>query len=140
MLRIIKPIFWTLLFLAALLGVDQLLVQVPPVHPAHEAVSIFYRDFRDRLIDLAFGEKRAEKESIEAVIDRQQQKKPPAKTTAKADAVKPAATEKPAASDKPAVPKPQRYLYADGKGELHFADSLEDIPDEYRGQAQPMGQ
>jgi hypothetical protein len=34
----------------------------------------------------------------------------------------------------------QRYLYSDGKGELHFTDSLDEVPDEYRGQAQPLGQ
>jgi len=50
--RLIKPIFWTLLFLAMLLVIDQFLVLVPPVHPAHEAVSKFYTDFRGRLIDL----------------------------------------------------------------------------------------
>mgnify|MGYP000284804688 CR=1 FL=1 len=25
------------------------------------------------------------------------------------------------------------------QGELHFADTLEEVPDKYRGQAQPMG-
>ena len=133
MLRLIKPLFWTLLFLAMLLAVDQLLVQVPPVHPAHAAVSDFYRDFRGRLIDLAFGEKREEPQSIEAVIEKQKVKKPAVKAAAKPSAEQPATT-------KPQGQKPQRYLYADNKGELHFADSLDDIPDEYRGQAQPMGQ
>lgn len=140
MLRIIKPLFWTLLFLVMLLAVDQLLVQVPPIHPAHAAVSQFYQDFRGRLIDLTFGDKDAAKPSIEAVIEKQQAKKPAAKAAPEPAAEKPAAVDAPLAADKPVVQKAQRYLYADGKGELHFADSLDDIPDEYRGQAQPMGQ
>jgi len=140
MLRIIKPLFWTALFLIMLLAVDQLLVQVPPVHPAHAAISNFYQDFRARLIDLTFGDKDADKPSIEAVIEQQQAKKPPAKAATKPAAEKPAVVDKPLAADKPEAQKLQRYLYADGKGELHFADSLDDIPDEFRGQAQPMGQ
>lgn len=125
MRKLIKPLFWTFLFLVMLLAIDQFLVQVPPVHPAHEAVVRFYRDFRSRLIDLAFGEKKAPPKSIEAVIEKQQQEDT-AKQGLKAQTKKPA--------------KKQRYLYSDGKGELHFADSLDEVPDEFRGQAQPLGQ
>jgi hypothetical protein len=134
MRRLIKPIFWTFLFLVMLLVIDQFFVQVPPVHPAHEAVSNFYRDFRGRLIDLTFGEKQAEPESVEAVIEKQQAAEKKTPTTATADK-KPAT---PAKSSPPA--KSQRYIYSDGKGELQFADSLEEVPDKYRGQAQPMGE
>ena len=56
--RLIKPLFWTFLFLVMMLVIDQFLVQVPPVHPAHATVSNFYQDFRSRLIDLTFGEKK----------------------------------------------------------------------------------
>ena len=70
--RLIKPIFWTFLFLVMMLVIDQVLVQVPPIHPAHAAVSNFYRDFRSRLIDLAFNEQKAAPKSIEAVIEKQQ--------------------------------------------------------------------
>ena len=133
--RMIKPIFWAFLFLVMMLAIDQLLVQVPPIHPAHAAVTNFYRDFRGRLIDLAFNEKKATPKSIEAVIGKQQKKQKPAAQK----------TEKPAQKQsqpttKPQAEKLQRYLYSDGKGELHFTDSLEEVPDEYRGQAQPMGQ
>ena len=69
--RLIKPIFWTFLFLVMMLMIDQFLVQVPPVHPAQAAVSHFYRDLRGRLIDLAFGDKKAAPESIEAVIEKE---------------------------------------------------------------------
>ena len=132
--RLIKPIFWTFLFLIMMLVIDQFLVQVPPVHPAHAAVSNFYRDFRGRLIDLAFNQQKAAPKSIEAVIEKQQkQPKPsPQKTTrASQEQTKPASTTK--------TENSQRYLYSDGKGELHFADSLNEVPDEYRDLAQPMG-
>jgi len=134
MRRLIKPIFWIFLFLVTLLVIDQFFVQVPPIHPAHEAVSNFYRDFRSRLINLTFGDKLAKPKSVEAVIEKQQ-------------AAEEKDTENLGASDKkPAIPtknsppvKSQRYIYSDGKGELHFADSLEEVPNKYRGQAQPMG-
>lgn len=133
--RLIKPIFWTFLFLAMLLAIDQFLVLVPPVHPAHEAVSTFYTDFRGRLIDLTFGEKRSEPESVEAVIEEQQAAEG---KVAPKDAA--ALGKKPASEAKSAPPEQaQRYIYSDGKGELHFADSLEEVPGQYRGQAQPMG-
>jgi hypothetical protein len=132
--RLIKPIFWTFLFLLMMIVIDQFLVQVPPVHPAHAAVSNFYQDFRSRLIDLTFGEKKATPKSVEAVIEKQQkdQKAPPQKVN------KPGQKQTEPAN-KLQLKKSQRYLYSDGKGELHFADSLEDVPDKYRGQAQPMG-
>jgi hypothetical protein len=129
MRRTIKPIFWTLLFLIMMLAIDQFFVQVPPVHPAHATVCDFYLDFRSRLIDLASGEKKALQKSIEAVIDTRQ---PDKKTAPK--------VKKPAVNSTKPVQKAQRYIYSDGKGELHFVDSLDEVPDKYRGQAQPMGQ
>lgn len=136
MSRPTKAIFWTVLFLIMMLAIDQFLVQVPPLHPAHAVVCDFYRDFRGRLIDLAFGEKKAAPKSIEAVIDKQQKKQPAAPQQAK----KTAPASVPAA---PITPPPTgtspRYLYSDGKGELHFVDSLDEVPDEFRGQAQPLG-
>ncbi len=130
--RLIKPIFWTFLFLVMMLVIDQVLVQVPPIHPAHAAVSNFYQDFRSRLADLAFGEKKAAPKSIEAVIEKKQKETAPKKT----ESTKKQQTKATAA---PQAQKGQRYIYSDGKGELHFADSLDDVPDEYRGLAQPMG-
>ena len=135
MRRLIKPIFWTFLFLVMMLAIDQFFVQVPPIHPAHAAVSNFYRDFRGRLFDLAFGERKAEPKSIEAIIDKQQQNQ----KDVKIGAVK-KADKKAEPSGKPQAKKTQRYIYSDGKGELHFADSLDEVPDKYRGQAQPIGQ
>ena len=132
MYRLIKPIFWTFLFLVMMLVIDQILVQVPPVHPAHAAVRNFYQDFRSRLTDLTFGEKKATPKSIEAVIAKQQKETAPKKT----GPTKEQQAENTAA---PQTQKAQRYIYSDGKGELNFADSLDDVPDEYRGLAQPMG-
>ena len=128
MRRLIKPLFWTFLFLLILLALDQFFVQVPPVHPAHATVSHFYRDFRGRLIDLTLGDRRTRPKSIEAVIDEQQ------KTQGM-----PVKKQAPTTSSLPAK-QAQRYIYSDGKGELHFAESLEEVQDQFRGQAQPMGQ
>jgi len=132
--RLIKPIFWGFLFLIMMLVIDQFLVQVPPVHPAHAAVTNFYRDFRGRLIDLASNERKSALKSIEAIIEKQQKSPKPApqKTTKTAQ-------EQAKPTSKPQAEKSQRYLYSDGKGQLHFADSLNEVPDEYRGLAQPMG-
>jgi hypothetical protein len=130
--RLIKPIFWTFLFLVMMLVIDQVLVQVPPIHPAHAAVSNFYQDFRSRLTDFALGAYEATPKSIEAVIAKQQKETTPKKT----EQTKELQAEATAA---PKTQKAQRYIYSDGEGELHFADSLDDVPDEYRGLAQPMG-
>jgi hypothetical protein len=131
MRKLIKPIFWTFLFLVMMLAIDQFFVQVPSLHPAHAVVRDFYRDFRERLIDLAFDEKKAAPKSIEAVIEKQQQKQE--STTKQTDKQQTPPAKKPKAETS------QRYVYSDGKGELHFTDSLDEVPDEYRGQAQPMG-
>jgi len=133
--RLIKPIFWGFLFLIMMLVIDQFLVQVPPVHPAHAAVTNFYRDFRGRLIDLAFSERKAAPKSIEAIIEKQQKSPKPAPKQSTKTAQK---KTKPASKSQ--VEKSQRYLYSDGKGQLHFADSLSEVPDEYRGLAQPLEQ
>ena len=132
MYRLIKPIFWTFLFLIMMLVIDQFLVQVAPIHPAHATVSNFYQDFRSRLTALAFGEKKATPKSIEAVIAKKQKETAPKKT----EQAKEHQAESTAA---PQAQKAQRYIYSDGKGELHFADSLDDVPDKYRRLAQPMG-
>lgn len=134
MYRLIKPIFWTFLFLAMMLVIDQILVQVPPVHPAHAVVSNFYRDFRGRLIDLAFNEQKRAPKSIEAVIEKQQKRQ----TDKPGKINKPTQLKTPSAKTKRPDQK-QRYLYSDDKGGLHFTDSLDEVPAQYRANAQPMG-
>lgn len=133
--RLIKPIFWSFLFLVMFLIIDQFLVQVPPVHPAHAATSNFYRDFRSRLINLLSDEKQAEPKSIEDVIEKQQG----TRETMPQKIKKPGQEQTRSASNLQEG-KSHRYLYSDSKGELHFTDSLDEVPDKYRGQAQPMGQ
>jgi hypothetical protein len=128
-LKAIKWLFWFLLFLVLLLAVDQFFVQVPPIYPAHVAVSRFYQDFRTRLFTLLTSEEQPpgsvkspeqgnKPQSIEAVIDHQQSK----------------------STDQPARQKSRRYLYSDADGELQFADSIDDVPLKYRAQAEPMGE
>lgn len=129
----IKPIFWTFLFLIMMLAIDQFFVQVPPVHPAHAAVSNFYQDLRGRLIELTLGDTKKQPRSIEAVIDKLQKNK----KTEQPEATKPKKKKAETTTEKPAS-KTQRYIYSDGKGELHFADSLDEVPDKYRAQAQSM--
>ena len=134
MTRLIKPLVWTFLFLIMMLTIDQFLVQVPPVNPAHAAISNFYRDFRSRMIDIVFGEKKTSPVSIEAVINEQGKRH---KATSPGNAAgkgqgKPAAKTQPKDS--------RRYIYSDAHGELQFADSLEEVPKAFRGQAQPMGE
>lgn len=124
-----KWLFWTVLFLLMLLAIDQFFVQVPPIHPAHDAVSRFYKDFRHRLLAMTLGEKPpvkpppikmpAKPDTIETVIDKQ------------------VTAEKAKAKAKSA---PQRYVYSDEQGNLQFAESLEDVPAQFREAAQPMGQ
>lgn len=124
MRRLIKPLFWSALFLVLLLALDQVLVQAPSVHPAQEAVSRFYRDFRGRLIGLITGDQPAAPASIEAVIAKEKAGKlvPPASPTAEKAPPSPA----------------QRYVYADAAGELQFADSLEAVPLPFRRTAEPL--
>ncbi len=132
MRRLVKPLVWSLLFLFILLAVDQFFVQVPPVNPAHAAVVAFYRDFRNRLIDAFSGEQTKEPPSIEAVIEEQQKD---------GDTLQPQRANPPdKSSPKTSPADTPRYLYVDAAGELHFADTLDEIPDAYRAEAQPMGQ
>jgi hypothetical protein len=134
MKRLIKPLIWTGLFLIIMLAIDQFLVQVPPVNPAHAAASNFYRDFRRRIIELVFNEKKAAPATIEALIDEQ------GKTRRAAASESAKGKEPPKHEAKAQVKSGRRYVYSDAQGELQFADSLKDVPKEFRGQAQPMGE
>jgi hypothetical protein len=144
MRRLCYGLLWTLVFLLLLVGIDQLLVRVPATHPAHVAVASFYRDLRARLLDLAKGGaaapapvrpvKRAPPAparggppaGIEGIIESHQagQAKSPAPPSARAQA-----------GD--AAP---RYLYADDQGELHFAETLAEIPEPFRARARVLGE
>ena len=142
MLRCLSVLFWTVVFLILLLGIDQLLVRVPVTLPAHDVVATFYRDLRSRALDLARGVKAPAPPapdapakpappvrgalprgpaSVEAVIGQR-------KTVSPKVAVKPAAK---------VVP---RYVYADAQGELHFAETRAEVPAPYRGKAKALGE
>ncbi len=133
MKRLIKSSLWIFLFLVMMLAIDQFLVQVPPVNLAHAAISNFYQDFRGRMIDLVFEHGKTAPDSIEAVIDKQGKNRTASPTTVKGkEPGQPAA--------KPPAKAGRRYIYSDARGELQFADSLEDVPKAFRAQAQPMGE
>ena len=129
-------LLWTVVFLLILVAVDQLLVRVPATLPVHVAAAEFYRDLRGRVIDLVKGRTAAPvkpppvkspKEpgkSIEGLIEQRQGRAPAAPST-----TRPAAKE----------PGP-RYIYADSRGELHFADTLAEVPEEFRAKAKLLGE
>ncbi len=134
MKRLVSFLFWTLLFLLLCLGIDQLLVRVEMPLPVLAEARTFYVDFRSRLLQLGHP---SPAQGTAAV-------KRAAPGKAKAVETPPAAS--PAA--KGSTPRPQpapaaearspRYLYADKGGELHFADSLEEVPAAYRKDAQRL--
>ena len=167
MTRFFSILLWTAVFLLIVLAVDQLLVRVPASHPAHVAVATFYRDLRARALVLVQGEsrrptpspaasppvtrKREEKPvppparpaTVEGVIERRQA------ASAKAVEQKTAPRAAAAPAIKAPVPPPPReavtaesprYVYADAGGELHFAETLAEVPEEYREKAKRMGE
>lgn len=140
-------LLWTAVFLLIVLAIDQLLVRVPASTPAHVAVATFYRDLRGRLVDLAKGVKSTSASvpasapakatpptksvkgpagSVEAIIEQQQAHSAPAA---------PPATGRPAAKE----PGP-RYVYADSRGDLHFAETLAEVPEPFRDKARRLGE
>lgn len=152
MARIFSFLLWTTVFLLLLIGFDQLLVRVPASLPAHVAVATFYRDLRSRLFGLAGGPavtlparqpavrpgvtapalpgtiSPAPPASVEAIIEQRQ----PA-----AVAPLPTAARTSGKAVRGASP---RYVFADDKGELHFAETLAEIPEQYRAKARGLGE
>ncbi|WP_432823181.1 hypothetical protein [Trichloromonas sp.] len=126
MKRLARPLLWTLLFLLILVAIDQFFMRVPTRQPALSAVRHFYLDLRTRMLRLAPGQKPT---SVEAVIEQAQPA--PAKPRPKPAAKKPAA---------PAAAKEPSYFYADDQGELRFADSLNEVPERFRKDAQRLEQ
>lgn len=118
MLKLLKLIAWILLSVICLVGLDQFLTRVPLDLDGVKQAQTFYVDFRHRLLDLIGLDELVGKpeKTIEQVIE----------------ATKNTAPAKPNES--------QRYLYVDKSGALQFADSLEQVPAEYRAEAQPMGE
>jgi len=107
---------WSLVFLLVLLAADQLMVHVKFNGKGPMAVQTFYLDFRSRLFDLVDGKPTP---SVESLIEE-----------AETPASNPSAP--------PAAKKSPHYLYVDRDGELHFAESLKNVPAEYRQEAEPL--
>lgn len=151
--RLLSILLWTTVFLLIVLAVDQLLVRVPASLPVHVAVADFYRDLRSRILVLVKEGKttpaaapaataakpvppsttapREAPASVEAVIDqRQAPRVAAAKVPSAAGAAKRPAT-------KGATP---RYVYADDQGTLHFAATLDEVPETYRGKVKVLGE
>jgi len=138
-----KWLFWTLLFFLMFLAIDQLLVRVPPLHPAHGALSHFYQDFRSRLFDLIFD--RGNLPPRPVVVK-------PLKPVSKGPSAAKTMADKAPRKDQPSIEtvikekSPQassgsqsdRYIYSDSAGVLQFADSLEEVPPQFREQAQKL--
>ncbi|PLX81016.1 MAG: hypothetical protein C0616_06015 [Desulfuromonas sp.] len=133
-------ILWTLVFVFLLFVADQVLMQVPLEAPVVKQVQVFYQDFRTRLVAMVMGEESPK--TIGQVIDKS--KKKAADSTVevkkqienlerKVESVLPQIPIPP-----PAKPAPKRYVYADEAGAIHFADSLEEVPEAFRKGAQPL--
>ncbi len=116
MFKLLKLFAWSLLAIAFLATIDQLLVRVPFELPGVAQAQTFYVDFRGRLLGLFGVEKRAAlpQKSIEQLIE--------------------SGRDEPLENHQPL----QRYLYVDDAGALQFADSLELVPQRYRDSAQPL--
>jgi len=133
MRRLLKPLFWGLVFIVILVGVDQVLTRVPPVHPAHAALSHFYQDFRSRLFSVVVVLPRDTPQTVESVIEKE--RKSDQQSASGQPAPKPVVAKSAAEQAKPA-----RYVYADEQGVLQFADSLDQVPQQYRSVAEPLGE
>ena len=107
-----KAIFWVIIFFCLLLTVDQFLLRVEFKSGGMQVAQEFYLDFRQRLIGIGSG---SQPISVEEVIG---EKEPTAVIKVEGDN--------------------PRYLYADENGQLQFADSMEDIPPEFRKGAERM--
>lgn len=119
MLKLFKYFMWLVVLVALTVGFDQLMVRVPLETPGVKQTQRFYVDFRSRLIHVfsQFDKKEDAVDTIEAVIEKKI--KPVVQKTKKVA---------------------QRYLYVDSHGTLQFADSLKEVPEKYRQDAQPLAE
>lgn len=126
-----RGLLWLVTLLLILVGVDQWLSRVPVSQPVLRAVRIFYLDFRLRLLHLLPDSAPA---SIEAVIE-QAEKTPVKNPSQRSVAHRPKTQKKAAPGSTAGEPN---YFYADAKGELHFVDSLQEVPERFRKEAQRL--
>lgn len=116
MLKLFKYFLWVVVIIALSVGFDQLMLKVPLHAPGLKQTQQFYVDFRTRLLGLFGTKTKSPPDVIEAVIK---------KATTRAT---------------PPTKKSGRYLYVDGNGILQFADSLQQVPSQYRQEAQPLAE
>jgi len=113
-----KPLqflLWTFVFLCLLVFIDQALTRISIQAPVLSPLQEFYRDFRSRLLGTGLPEPAREIP-------------PPAQPVKKPSPLPAVSTDQP------------RFIYVDRDGQLQFADSLEEIPTEFRGKAQKLAQ
>ena len=117
MLKLLKYFLWIVVLLALALGFDQIMLKSSLSAPGLEQTQRFYVDFRTRLLGL-IGDKANSQQatSIDAVIEQ--------------TAIVPPKIDK----------KSNRYLYVDQSGTLQFADNLQQVPSQYRQEAQPLAE
>jgi len=119
MLKLVKYLLWLVILAVLAVGFDQFMVRVPVNTPGLKQTQQFYVDFRTRLIGLLAEQSTPAQpvDVIEAVITKKTA--PVVKATKKAG---------------------QRYLYVDDGGILQFADSLQQVPEKHRQDAQPLAE
>ena len=116
MLKLLKYFLWLMVILSLTVGFDQLMIKLPLHAPGLKQTQLFYLDFRARLTGLVKKDNDSQPDAIEAMI------------------------EKTATAPLQSTNKSSRYLYVDGNGTLQFADSLEQVPSQYRQDAQPLAE
>jgi hypothetical protein len=114
MFKMTRWFIWGLFSLLLLTALDQVLLRVDLPVPGYSEAHEFYVDFRSRLLGLAGND------PVARMITAN--KKSPATVTAAP------------------VTKSPRYLYVDGDGSLQFVDSLDEVPLQYRRDAQPLSE
>jgi hypothetical protein len=120
MFKMARWFIWGLFSLLLLTVIDQVLLRVDLPVPGYTQVHEFYVDFRTRLLGLTGND------SVARMI-----------TTNKT--ATPVAQAAPALPSAPATMEP-RYLYVDGDGALQFVDTLDQVPLQYRRDAQPLSE
>ena len=116
MLKLFKYFLWIVVLLALSVGFDQLMLRIPMHAPGLRQTQQFYVDFRTRLVDMFGTETKRQPDVIEAMI------------------------KKATALSAPLTKKTGRYVYVDDSGTLQFADSFQQVPSQYRKDAQPMAE
>ncbi|MCF6178755.1 MAG: hypothetical protein L3J63_05125 [Geopsychrobacter sp.] len=117
MFKLTRWFIWGLFSLLMLTAVDQVLLRVALPVPGYTEIHEFYVDFRSRLLGLAG------KDPVGRMISTRKKSQPARQAKARVNT---------------AGPSESRYLYVDGEGALQFADRLNQVPLQYRRDAQPL--